>query len=315
MISDTVRFWSFFLILIPSILCSLFLLYHLLFDRALRRALNNHIIAVLLSICLISEVTIYPWMLYYYQRKGAWERSLLFCAIWGFLDWLLYVAHTMLFGWATIERHILIFRDGCVSTEKKRFLVHYLPIILLVLYLFIFYIVMYFFPPCENRLLPSELLCIFPCLYDSYTISMWDFIANQIVPIFTITVFSIGLLVRVLWQKRRMHLTIHWRKHRNMVVQALSISLLYLTVLFPYAVIFILGRIHHLSSPLMTNLSTLTDFFCYFILPLFPLACIFSSPELRGRMKKIFHLRRQARRTSLTILTVRARGNNRTREH
>lgn len=222
------------------------------------------------------------------------------------------MSHTMLFGWATIERHILIFRDGWVSTGKKRFFVHYLPIILLVLYLFIFYTVMYFFSPCENHLYPSSLACMFPCLYDEHTVSMWDFIANQIVPILTIAVCSIGFLARVVWQKRRMHRPIHWRKHRNMVVQALSISLLYLTILFPYAVIFILGRIYHLSSPLMTDLSTFTDFFSYFIILLFPFACIFSSSELRRRMKKIFHIRRQVRRTSLTILTARAHRNNRT---
>ena len=260
MISNTVRFWSYFSILIASVLCSLFVLYHLLFDRTLRQALNNHVIVVLLFICLIGEVAIYPWMLYYYQHKDAWERSLIFCTIWGFLDWLLYVLHTMLFGWATIERHILIFHDGWVSTEKKRFFPHYLPLISLILYLFIFYLIMYFFPPCRDHLLPYELLCIFPCLYDNYMVSMWDFIANQILPILTIAAFNIGLLVRVLRQKPRMHRTIHWRKHRNMVVQALLISLLYLIVRFPYAVIYILGRISGLPSPLITDLSTLTVF-------------------------------------------------------
>ncbi|CAF1623717.1 unnamed protein product [Rotaria magnacalcarata] len=310
MIPSTVRFWAFLLTFIPSIFCSSFTLYHLLSTRRLRRALNNHVIAILLVICLISQVTFYPWILYYYHHQGVWGRSRIFCVIWGFLDWLLYVLHTMLFAWATVERHIIIFHDGWVSTKRKRFLVHYLPIILLVLYLSIFYTIMYFFPPCENRIRPAQLLCIFPCLYDKNAISLSDFIINQLVPILTIALFSIGLLVRVLRQKYRMHRTINWRKHRKMVIQTLSISLLYLTILLPYAIVYILGNVYGLSTSTVTDLSTCTVFFSYFILLFFPFVSAFSLPGLITRLKNIFHLPLRARRLSQPILTVTACGSD-----
>lgn len=312
MIPNIVRFWAFILTLIPSILCSLLALYHLLSNQNLRRALNNHIIIILLFICLISEITFYPWMLYYYRHNGVWERSRMFCITWGFLDWSLYVVHTMLFSLATIERHILIFHENWISTKKKRFFVHYLPLITLILYLFIFYTVMYFFPPCENRLRPSYLLCVFPCLYDKYAVSMSDFIVNQTLPILAIAVFSIGLLLRVLRLKYRMHGRINWQRHRKMIIQTLSISLLYLIILFPYAIVYILG-IYGLSTPLVTDLSTCTVFFSYFILLLFPFVCALSLPGLLDRIKKILHLpSRQARRVSQSILTVAACGNRTT---
>jgi hypothetical protein len=63
MISNTVKFWSYLTILIPSIVCSLFAIYHLLSDRTLRRSLNNHVIIVLLIIGLVPQVTDYPWLL------------------------------------------------------------------------------------------------------------------------------------------------------------------------------------------------------------------------------------------------------------
>jgi hypothetical protein len=295
MISDTVRFWSYLLVLIPSFLCSLFVLYHLLFDRALRNALNNHVIIILVFICLIAEVTFYPWMLYFYQNKDVWERSLMFCVIWGFLDWTIYVIHTMLFAWATIERHILIFHEGWLSTKKRRFFIHYLPLILLPLYLFIFYIVMYFFPNCENRLRPSIVLCIFPCLYDIYIISMWDFVVDQLLPILTIIVFSSGLFVRVLRQRVRMRRTIHWRKHRKMTIQLLSISFFYLIILLPYAVVYIVV-LCGLTSLLISDFRTYTAFLSYFIILLFPFVCALSLPELQTKMKNIFQLRRQTSR-------------------
>ncbi len=293
MVSNTVKFWSFLCFLIPSILCALFALYHLIFDRVLRNGLHNHVIAVLLLICLIDEFTFYPWMIYYYPNMNVWQRSYIFCLILGFLDWSLYIAHTLLFAWAMIERHILIFHDKWVSTKKKRFFVHYLPLISLLLYWFVFYFVVYFFPPCQNRLRPSSLVCIFPCLYDNYILSMWDYIAHQIVPIVIITVSSTGLIVRVLLQKHRMRRTIHWHKHRRMIIQALSIAFLYLIILLPYTIVYITRNIYYVSTPLINQLYIYTVFFSYFIILLFPFVCALSLPELYIKMKKILHLPRQ----------------------
>lgn len=309
MITDAVRFWLFLIFLIPSCLCTIFLLYHFLFDRTLRVPLYNHVIIVLLIICLIDEVTVYPWMLYYYQNEYTWGRSYIFCLIWGFLNWSLYIAHTLLFAWGMIERHILIFHDGWVSTSRKRFFIHYFPFLALILYWFIFYVVVYFFPSCQNRFRPSSLVCIFPCLYDSYILSMWDYIVHQIIPILAITIFSIGLLVRVLWQKNRMRRTIHWRKHRKMTVQALSIAFLYLVILLPYTLVYILYDIYYLSSSLLTELSIYTVFFSYFIILLFPFVCVCSLPELKIRMKNILHLRRQTQLITPIIQTGKAHEN------
>ena len=295
MMFDTVRFWSFLTVLIPSSLCTVFVLYHLLSDRALRHGLHNHVIIVLLFICLIAEVTIYPWMLYFYQVRDTWERPFIFCVIWGFLDWALYAVHTMLFAWATLERHILIFHDGWLSTKKRRFFIHYFPAIFILLYLSIFYFVIYFFPPCENDFDPSSYVCMSPCMYNSYILSMWDYIVEQILPTLTIIVCSIGLFARVIWQKVHMRRTVHWRKHRKMAVQVLSISFVYLLLLMPYAIVYIV-RLCGLSSPLLSDFSTYTVFISYFILLLFPFVCAFSLPELQSKMKDMFHLRRQTRR-------------------
>ena len=45
----SVRFWIYLIADILSVLCSLFVLYYLLFDRTLRQALNNHVIIVLIT--------------------------------------------------------------------------------------------------------------------------------------------------------------------------------------------------------------------------------------------------------------------------
>ncbi|CAF3666484.1 unnamed protein product [Rotaria sp. Silwood1] len=55
-IPRSVQFWLILIFEIPSIACSLFVLYHLVFDRQLRRALHNHVFIILLFINLITKM-------------------------------------------------------------------------------------------------------------------------------------------------------------------------------------------------------------------------------------------------------------------
>ncbi|CAF4377411.1 unnamed protein product, partial [Adineta steineri] len=129
-----VRFWAFLISNILSFLCCLFVLYHFLFDSNLRRGLHNHVIIIVLIMCLIWELTTVPWSMYLFLYDVVWIQTPTFCMIWKFLDSTLYTTIVKLVGWTSVERHILIFHDQWVSTKKKRFFIHYLPLIFIVLY-------------------------------------------------------------------------------------------------------------------------------------------------------------------------------------
>ena len=150
------RFWSQLIVLIPSIICSFFVLYHFLFDRNLRRALNNHVFVVIIIIGLIAELTVYPWKLYNLRLTEIWIRSPTFCLIWWFINESTYPIQTFLIAWATIERHILIFNDRLMKEKRWRLLLHYFPIIASLLYGFILYSYTFFFPPCDNQYYDSS---------------------------------------------------------------------------------------------------------------------------------------------------------------
>ena len=182
------------------LICSciiLFLIEHL------RHSLNNHVIIVLLLTVLFCDLTIYPWMLYYYYYSHGdnWQRSFVFCVIWGFIDWAVYMLQLLLFAWASIERHILIFHDRWISTRKKRFLGHYLPVIIISLYWFIFYSFVYFYPSCKNTFDSSQMICVTICLFNSFSFHAFDTLFNNILPSLTIVIFSVTLFLRVLMAK------------------------------------------------------------------------------------------------------------------
>ena len=294
MIPNVVRFWLHLSLLIPSIICSLLVLSCLLFDRALRSSLHHHVIILLLAIGLVSQVTNYPWMLYYYRYVGVWRRSPIFCAIWGFLEWGFYATQTFLFAWATLERHILIFHDRWVATKVKQILVHYLPMAVLLLYCLVYYAVMYFFPPCSNFYSSVRKTCAYPCIVMNPRFFIYDTVAQQILPVFVIVLSSMLLLVRVVWQKHRLRLAQQWRKNRKMTIQLLSISLLYLFFSFPYCVVSIL-MLCGLPSDLVLSLYDYSVFLIDFPVLLFPFICLLSFSEVRTRLVKTFRRRRSAR--------------------
>jgi hypothetical protein len=294
MLSDTVQYALYLTFLIPAILCSLFVLYYFLFDRTLRQALNNHVITVLALLAFIQQVTIYPGIVYFHSQNGVWERPLIFCEIWGLLDWGFYIVQTMVFAWATIERHILIFHDKWVSTKKKRFFVHYFPLIFLLVYCFSLYSMIYFYPPCENSLINFNALCVLTCFQNSYVFYMWESIVHQIIPNFIIVLFSFALFVRILWQKHRMHQPIIWRKQRKMALQLLSISLLYIIFSFPLAVSTATNFINPVVNLTMDNWKYMI-LLSYFTYLLFPFVCAMTLPNLRIKLANLLPLKRRAR--------------------
>ena len=301
-IPPSVKFSLYLLFLIPSVICAIFILYNLLFYRTFSRALNNHVLILLLFISVICQVTIYPWMLYFYHTPTPWPRSLVFCMIWGFIDWGLYVTQIILVAWTSIERHILIFHDKWILTKRNRFLIHYLPLSLLLSYCLIFYMVAYFFPPCENHVDPYKIACVDVCLYGYYAFNMWETIVHQILPNLIIVFFSITLLLRVLWQKHRIHQPIQWRKHRKMTIQLFSITLIYLIFSFPNTLL-VLMYLCGVSYDTDEGFKKCAEFFSYFTILFFPFVCLFSLPELRTRIRHILQ-RRQRRRVDPMFFTT-----------
>jgi len=141
------RFWLLLIFVIPSIICSLFIFYHLLFDQTLRRALNNHTISVLLILALIFQLIDILWYLDFIRRGIVWPQTSARCLVWWLVDLSFYNTIAIILAWAFIERHILVSYHQWILTRKKHFFVHYLPLIALLLCATISYTILIFFPP------------------------------------------------------------------------------------------------------------------------------------------------------------------------
>jgi hypothetical protein len=287
-IPKIVRFWIVLPFYIPSLICSLFVLYHFIFNRTLRQALHNHVIIILLLINFIVQLTSFPWTLHYYRVGYVPSQTPSFCLTWQFIDEALYITTTILFAWATIERHILIFHDRLVATQYKFIFVHCLPIVIIVLYCISYNTIVILFPPCQNTFVYSQIVCGYPlCYYDTDLVAMWDIIVNDMIPTIIIIVCSVALLFRVIYQKHQMRRPIRWRNHRKMTIQLLSITVLYLVIYIPK----MLMEFIHLcgvSEDVGANFVLYADFIKHYGNLLLPFICAGSMPELEKKIRKIF---------------------------
>ncbi|CAF2946092.1 unnamed protein product [Rotaria sp. Silwood2] len=130
--------------------------------------------------------------------------------------------------WATIERHILVFHNHWINTQTKRFLIHYLPLIIVTLYCFGFYTIVIFFPSCENEFDYTQNWCDYPCYSNDNNLLMYENLFHFLLPIPLIVIINILLIIRIAKQKQRLHQSMHWSKYRKMILQIISCSAVYL---------------------------------------------------------------------------------------
>lgn len=302
-----VRFWLMLLFNIPSIVCSFCLIVHIIINRSQRIALQNHTILVILIFGLPIQLMDINFYLIFFHYGSVQPSTPILCLFWWLADYGFYTGGLMSMTWLAIERHILIFHDRCVANRRGRFLFHYLPLILLVTYILVYYITVIFILPCENIYDYSVLVCgASPC-YQSYDIlGIWEYSVNNTASVFLEVIASTGLILRVQWQKRRLHQSTQWRKQRRMIIQLFLVSGLNVSLNLP---IFFIPLLHFCGLPPEYGIQAELYFFFlgYFVIFLFPFASLCQFPELRKKIKRIIFgiVSKQPRHTATVATTMR----------
>jgi hypothetical protein len=287
----SLRFWLLLIFDIPAIACSLFVLYHLLFDRIQRHALHNHTIIVLLILALVFQLIDVPWYLDFIRHGIVWPQTPAHCKVWWLVDLGFYNTAAIILAWTSIERHILIFHDRWVSTQKKRFYVHYLPLIILLSYATIYYTVLIFFPPCEHTYPYTLPVCsATPCHLLIPVLGLWEMGVHGCLCTMIIACFSIALLVRVVMHRQRVaNRALKWKKYRKMLIQLLSISAVYLLFNFPIMILSV-ARQCGLPANVGVEEELVAFFLTYWVMFLLPIVSLVSLPKLKKRISKLVYI-------------------------
>jgi hypothetical protein len=307
--SQKIQFWTYLSLEIPSLACIIYLLYHFLCKRRFRQGLHNHVIIILLFLCFLVEIIDNPLYLdaYLHNGRNSFIPSPIICLIWWLLDYGVYSSLNLFLAWASFERNMLIFyHNRFFSTRRKKFIFHYLPLGIISIYSIIFYISVMVFPPCENIFNYESYSCgSSPCYTEIAWISDWDTLINQMMFILIEVAFNVCLLVRTIYQRYRVQRSVHWRKHRKMTIQLLSISFLSLSISLPISLFTVIQN----TIPGLAHFSEQASLYFYFMGPfvvlLLPLICLASTPDLWPKRWICIKQRRQQTVFPTQMLTAR----------
>jgi hypothetical protein len=291
LITRSIRFGLYVFSLPCSLLCTFYLLYHLLAKKTHRQGLHNHSLIFLLVSGLLFELIDLPLQMDYLNLGYIRIQSPSLCLIWMLIEFWCHSANSILLAWASIERHILVFHSQWMARHKyNKILFHYLPLIILFIYLWIYYLVAIIFPPCSTTFDYNSQLCgFFPCFMISLpSMALWDAIVHNTIPILLISLFNAALFIRVVRQKYRHHQPMQWRKYKKMAIQLLTISTWYLFINFPL-MLNVCFALTGSNNAILMVIAPYLAYLSYYVILLMPFVCLISmwkdiKPRHRGRV-------------------------------
>lgn len=281
-----IKFYLFLLIEIPSVMISLYIIYKCLKNGRMVSRLNNHSIICLVSISLIETTSELPIALDYLRLGFVQIQTTGFCLFWIWYNFSIQTMNLTVMSWMSIERHLLIFHSNSFQNRLGRIKYHYIPMVISLVYIPIFYFSCIIIYQCENTFDYSSLLCGTICYNRIAWLSSFDWITNILIPSLLIPLSCLSLLIRVLIQIKKVRRELNWRSTRKMTIQLVIISLVYLIFYFPLALISLI-RIYFIGN----FLDDLTYYYFYYspyLVQLFmPFVCLASLPEIWPKKDQI----------------------------
>jgi hypothetical protein len=175
------------------------------------------------------------------------QQTYTFCVVWSWWDDSTLAVSLHLVTWCCIERHLFVFHSQMMKKKWCLILLHYIPLIICLLYTPVFYAIVEFFPTtCTNVWDYSLLTCGSACYAFDPFLGAYDWLFNYATPTLIILLSNIFLFCRIIWQKIKRQRPVQWSRQRRLIIQLVFISLLYLILLLPAVIV---GVIEALWSP------------------------------------------------------------------
>lgn len=280
--------------------------------KKLKKTLSLHAVTVLVIINFI-QLTADISLALQYLKTGVVRPSVpVICNTWMFIDSFTYYLGLLLMAWTSFERHLLIFHSHLFNTSRVRLLFHYCPIAAICLYALIFYIYVDFLYPCTNTFDFSYAFCGLVCYMNlsNATVFGIEMMVHQVLPTFLITPLGGGLLVRTILSRQRLQRSIEWRKYRRMIVQLLSVSVVYLLFSMPFSLNPI-AQLARTSSPLTFDVYlNVFSYWAYGICIFLPFVLAGSLPDTEVKLSKLFRLNRNVRVTPNSLTGTKLKQQN-----
>ena len=212
----------------------LYVFYQFRQKRQLRESLFHHVILLLLVVSFLFLTIALPFTQAYLYTSRVYPGSNIFCAFWNWIHYSVNIVNLFLMAFASIERNWLIFHPLFTRSNRGKILLHYAPLLFCLVYPTAFYFGAIFLHQCPPFYDYTQLLCVWPCYFNSIRWSIIDVYFNNLTILFCIPVFCSIIYLRVFIRKRVMQRQVfQWRRDKKMILQLWAVSSLYMAVWVP----------------------------------------------------------------------------------
>ncbi|CAF0977361.1 unnamed protein product [Rotaria sordida] len=241
--SPEVMLYLLITLVIPSIICFIFLFYNFIHLPHLRSKSSNLFIISLLIINFIHILTDLPFRLYYLSQNQVPFLYPIFCLIWTWYDDILTAVNLFIMAFTSIDRYIFIFHH--VFHRRYKRLLYRISMVVCFLFATIWYTVLIFGYPCQNSFIYFSFQCGTLCyLKNSQVLTHFENAIFFMFPLSIIVIGNIILIIHVFIQKRQMkcrHRLGLWRQNFRMISQLMFIAILYMSIYVPSCILLIMG--------------------------------------------------------------------------
>ena len=285
-----VQFVLLLIVGIPAIVSAILILIFIYLNwySVMVKNLYHHATFLLLLVAFVYITLDLPFTLNYFRLGYHWYRSIPFCLWWYWFDYCLLAMNLCLTATASVQRHILIYNSLWLNATKNRWIIHYIPLIISIIYPLIFYTIFMFAYRCTVYFDYSDGWCAYPCYIDHAVLYNIDWICNTITPVLIIVLANVALIIRTFRSMKKVRQQHHrtWQRQKKLTLQLLAFSSVYVIIYLPTTTMAILRKL--VFPNLYDERSKVYYIFhmIYFVAPLQIFMCIFAIPDLRTFIKR-----------------------------
>lgn len=290
-ISTEAFFYLFLFLGIPAVILTLLLFYYFFCLPELREHHYEHqMIIYLTTVAFLTNAIDIPMLLPYLKNHHYILRMAhpnVFCAFWISYDYAVCSSNVWMMALFSFERYLLIFfKQTAMKSKQRRLFLYYILVAGVFLSIFCWYISLVVLYPCSQYQFDyTQILCGLPCYIHegSAVLRNLDWILAGILPVFLTVLFTLALILHVLYQKQKIGRHLMHRdtlkRTRKMFLQLLPIMATLLLFGTPVIIVGLIG----IANPWYGTIPYSYASILFYFLPLFIPFAIFSKQKLIRR--------------------------------
>ncbi|CAF0836050.1 unnamed protein product [Adineta ricciae] len=200
------------------------------------------------------------------------------CSFWSWIDRTLVCTSLLLVATASVQRYVFLFNVHLLRVHRTRWIIHYIPLMICMIYPAIFYLFLIIFYPCQQSSNDDDdVYCSTPCYFQNSIFISIDCILHSVLPLVTIVsahMILVCWIIRSMFRLNCQKIPL-WKRQKRLILRILTFSLFYVITWSPSTILYVLEAFLSPTICLNQSIMKFLDYMNYICCPAQPFICLF----------------------------------------